>query len=573
MKIIGVAIVKDESELIEYTIRNLLAHGIDRILIIDHASRDGTSEILSSLASETGRLEVERKEETVFRQEVWSNELIARAGKKYGATWIVPFDADEIFIPLTQPTIAEELRAVESGVFIVSSFAHANLSQRATDAQCMKCIFSWIEGCTINKGAHSVRGHVGPIMCDKIKIAERRYLNSAHFIKKVRKHIASRDANLPSHSGLQYQLLRNKTDMQLENEYEKMVRACSVITDPIQISPVTTLYSHLSREEVMMTEKQKMAVAIYDGGSGIEKLFREVAETVMYGLKELGHDTILTNELESAERQTIIFNPNMFASFHTQLAFPAPLPYSTAVKRLPQLPTNTIFYNLEPFGLDYLLLIVKKCKYEVWDYSEENVKWWKGHDVNAKHVPIGYVAELTRIKSTEKEVDVLFYGGAGRPDLAKKYNPSKPERRLHVLWQCEQAGLKTKHLSDAFGEERDKWIAKSKIVLNVHRILSNEWKPASNDEIIRKLETVRVSYLLANGACVVSEESTGVDGLDDAVVFATYEKLADTCVRICKDESWEERGRAGFEVFSRMKESAILEAVMMTTPRLTAVNE
>jgi Glycosyl transferase family 2 len=566
MKIIGVAIVKDESELVEYTIRHLLAHGIDRLLIIDHASRDGTSEILSSLASETGQLEVERKEEPVFLQEVWTNYLIAIAGKKHGATWIVPFDADEIFIPLTQSTIAEELRTVESGVFVVQSFAYVNLFQRATDAQCLKCIFSWIEGCTINKGAHSVCGHVGPIMCDRIKIAERRYLNSAHFIKRVRKHIASRDVNLPSHSGLQYQLLRNKTDVQLENEYEKMVRACSVITDPIQISPITTLYSNLvttSREEVMMTEKQKMAVAIYDGGSGIEKLFKEVAETVMYGLKELGHDTILTNELESIERRTILFNPNMFASFHTQLAFPAPLPYSTAAKRLPQLPTNTIFYNLEPFGLDYLLLIVKKCKYEVWDYSEENVKWWKEHDVNAKHVPIGYASELTRIKSTEKEVDVLFYGGAGRPELAKKYNPSRHERRLHVLWQCEQAGLRTKHLSDTFGEERDKWIAKSKIVLNVHRILGNEWKPASSDETIRKLETVRVSYLLANGACVVSEESTGVDGLDSAVVFAEYAKLADTCVRLVKDGSWEERGKKGLEVFREMREGEILNGVMM----------
>jgi hypothetical protein len=311
---------------------------------------------------------------------------------------------------------------------------------------------------------------------------------------------------------------------------------------------------------------KNLAVAVYDDGSGIGKIFQEVAETVLYGLKNIGHDVLLTHHLHTEGRQTILFNSNSFASFYAQKVFPAPLPYSIGSKVRPSLSKDTILYNLEPcesFWLDTLLPLAKEGKHEIWDYSKSNVTWWKQQSINAKYVPIGYVPELTRIKHAPKDIDVLFYGGAGQPGV-KKYNPLKPERRMHVLWECEKAGLSIKHLNGAFGEERDANIARSKIVLNVHRSLHHGFT---------KLETVRVSYLLANGACVVSEESTGVDGLGDAVVFAAYEKLADTCVRICKDESWEERGRAGFEVFSRMKESAILEAVMMTTPRLTAVNE
>jgi hypothetical protein len=40
--------------------------------------------------------------------------------------------------------------------------------------------------------------------------------------------------------------------------------------------------------------------------------------------------------------------------------------------------------------------------------------------------------------------------------------------------------------------------------------------------------------------------------------------MADTCVRIVKDGSWAGLGRAGFEIFERMKETEILKTVMMT---------
>lgn len=318
----------------------------------------------------------------------------------------------------------------------------------------------------------------------------------------------------------------------------------------------------------MMTDKY--AIAIYDDGSGIGNIFREVAETVLYGLRSIGYDVEMCGGLTHEERRVILFNSNSLASFHAQKVFPAPPPFSIGSKRRPDLRQDTILYNLEPcssFWLDYLLPLVKDGKHEVWDYSSTNVAWWKEQGVTAKYVPIGYVPELTRIKHASKEIDVLFYGGAGTPGSSiTRYSPAKPERRMHVLWQCMQAGLNVKHLNGTFGEERDVSIAKAKIVLNVHRSLHHGFD---------KLETVRVSYLLANGACVVSEESVGKDGLDDAMVFAEHSVLAETCVQLIKDGSWVEMGRRGFEVFSKMGEGEILRSVMMTekkpyeTPKLT----
>ena len=96
------------------------------------------------------------------------------------------------------------------------------------------------------------------------------------------------------------------------------------------------------------------------------------------------------------------------------------------------------------------------------------------------YVPIGYVPELTRIAPAPEDIDVLFYGALS-------------ERRYAVLRDLHDRGLRVKWLLGAFGASRDAWIARSKIVINVHY-----WEA-------KIFEIARVSYLLANRRAVVSE--------------------------------------------------------------------
>ena len=87
-----------------------------------------------------------------------------------------------------------------------------------------------------------------------------------------------------------------------------------------------------------------------------------------------------------------------------------------------------------------------------------------------------------------QDIDVLFCG-------------SMNERRMQIIQALKDSTLFDKPLVIAqfvgYGAYRDKYIARSKIVLNMHYYTPGIF------------EIARVSYLLANKKCVVSEEGLG----------------------------------------------------------------
>jgi hypothetical protein len=109
----AVSMVKNEEDVIEETIRNLLEQGVDHVLVADNESTDSTPDILRSLA----RL---HPVHTVHDPLVpfWQAEkvsLLARAATRNGAAWIVPFDADEIW-RAHQGTLAQCLRRASAPI-------------------------------------------------------------------------------------------------------------------------------------------------------------------------------------------------------------------------------------------------------------------------------------------------------------------------------------------------------------------------------------------------------------------------------------------------------------------------
>lgn len=92
--IAGVAIVKDEADIIEGVVEHMLAE-VDHVVVGDNLSTDGTSEILRELINRyDDRLTVYCDEEIGFYQ---SDKMTALAHlvADAGAEWVVPFDADE----------------------------------------------------------------------------------------------------------------------------------------------------------------------------------------------------------------------------------------------------------------------------------------------------------------------------------------------------------------------------------------------------------------------------------------------------------------------------------------------
>lgn len=94
MRLLGCAIVRDESDIIEPMVRHNLAF-LDGLAIIDHASSDGTSEILAALIAEGLPLSVTQDANPKFRQRTLINALLRHWLHGGGFDWFFVIDADE----------------------------------------------------------------------------------------------------------------------------------------------------------------------------------------------------------------------------------------------------------------------------------------------------------------------------------------------------------------------------------------------------------------------------------------------------------------------------------------------
>lgn len=158
------------------------------------------------------------------------------------------------------------------------------------------------------------------------------------------------------------------------------------------------------------------------------------------------------------------------------------------------------------------------------DFSPRLHDKWKSRGYNSYYVPIRIPMDMfieTGAKDIffdggSKDIDVLFYGGRRdrRVTLERRLKKRFPHKNIVFRYY------------DLFGEEREQFIARSKIVLNTHF-----WPESS-------LETHRIEYLMARGKCVVSERSMDPD-LDaeyrGAVNFCEYDAIEAMVSRLLRN--------------------------------------
>jgi hypothetical protein len=156
--------------------------------------------------------------------------------------------------------------------------------------------------------------------------------------------------------------------------------------------------------------------------------------------------------------------------------------------------------------------------------------------------PLGYVRDefshhyrpqRNRIpRAVEQDIDVLFYGSIDRA-------------RRDVLDALDGAGLRVQRLFGVYGAERDAYIARSKVVLNLHFYKKGVF------------EIFRVSHLLENRKCVVTEAG-GCDAqlesfAEDACVYALRQQIVGVCVNMATDDDMrKDMEDYGFEAFKKI---------------------
>jgi len=273
-------------------------------------------------------------------------------------------------------------------------------------------------------------------------------------------------------------------------------------------------------------------------GIGGTEAYREVIDSVLWGLRHLGHDATYSLNQFHPEATNILFGGHLLG------------------RLLLDIPQGSIYYNLEQISghshydrnapKDTVRLIA--AKFRIWDYTGANIPTWERLNPAwpIKLVPIGYAPVLTRIESARtRDIDVLIYGAVGPQRLAV----------FASLGRLVNEGLSAVFASGLYGTARDDLIARSKIVLNVNNI------PRA-----KIFEIVRVSYLLANSKAVVSDiypDSYIEEDIAGGVTFVPPSVIADICRDLLADEERRfQLERDGFVRFSRRDIRAFLAAAL-----------
>src|SRR5262245_20016771 len=91
-------LARDERDIVEQHLAFHLTAGVDLLIVTNHASSDGTEDVLARYEQE-GRARVIREDDGPFRQREWVTRMARLAADEHGADWVLNSDVDEFWWP------------------------------------------------------------------------------------------------------------------------------------------------------------------------------------------------------------------------------------------------------------------------------------------------------------------------------------------------------------------------------------------------------------------------------------------------------------------------------------------
>lgn len=182
--IVGVSSVLNEASIIRQCSTHLLANGVDKLIISDGGSTDATPDILTSLDG----VQFEWQDGS-FDQGAEISRLTHLALAR-GATWVIPFDADEFWIDPLGDSISSILNAQPPDIGLIHCAAFTHLSWDLKVAQQKhfgKVAFRPTSDICVEWGNHAVYGTTGSAMHGLLEIRELQYRDWDHLQAKITK--------------------------------------------------------------------------------------------------------------------------------------------------------------------------------------------------------------------------------------------------------------------------------------------------------------------------------------------------------------------------------------------------
>ena len=118
MRLFGVSMVRNEADVVEAFVRHNLAL-LDGLIVVDHGSIDGTSEILAKLQAEGLPLRVTPERDPAYRQSAIITRLAREALAQDAADFVFALDADEFLKLDARATLERALSEVPAGAHAV----------------------------------------------------------------------------------------------------------------------------------------------------------------------------------------------------------------------------------------------------------------------------------------------------------------------------------------------------------------------------------------------------------------------------------------------------------------------
>lgn len=227
--IAAVTTLLNEVDIASRTISHLYNSGIDEIYVaLSTSSNDGTRESLAPFP-----VHIVDDDEPYHYQPRWTNYLAALAAEA-GATWIVPFDADEFIYGCDNISIRDALESTSASVLIVASHQHLDYELRFTDELGMgKVAYRWNAEAVLANGSHSVVYPSGTTPAyDLLHLRELQFRSFAHMKTKAHERTDRLDPELPAGEGLHQVTLAEMDDTELAAAWERRL-ARPTTYDPI----------------------------------------------------------------------------------------------------------------------------------------------------------------------------------------------------------------------------------------------------------------------------------------------------------------------------------------------------
>jgi hypothetical protein len=195
----AVTMVRNEEVRIGGAVRRLVAGGVDVVVVADNLSTDGTRDVLADLARELSVIVVDDREPAYYQGAKMSR--LSRAAARHGASWIVPFDADELWYGMGG-TISERLRGLRGdaapaqvfdflpGADVAGADPYVAFTRRTRAPVTRKTAFRAHLLASVATGNHWVAQPVRQVR-DALVIRHYPYLDFDHFVRKARDGVAA----------------------------------------------------------------------------------------------------------------------------------------------------------------------------------------------------------------------------------------------------------------------------------------------------------------------------------------------------------------------------------------------